>query len=164
MAKRRSKKLLEADKFRARVLSLKARHDVDWRPYEEKWLLDEANRRADYIYTDRERKVLNRLCAAATLFTHYSGYSVVELVKMTYQFRAELQYSDEEFLEPHFRMGTTALSVRQIRYLASLYRTRESLQRDEAVEGVFRETWTEDTVLHAHDEDAWVNIPYPASA
>lgn len=152
MAKRRSKKLLEADKFRVIVMSLRRRTDVDWRPYEDNWLETQAKRPSDYIYSEKQRRILNQLIAAATLFAGYSEYTVVELIKMTYPHRFELDYPDEEFLEQHFNKGTAQLSVRLIRYLASLYRQREALQRDEAIEAVYRETWTEDTSLTDYDE------------
>jgi hypothetical protein len=152
MAPQRGKKLQQADEFRAKVMRLRQRTDVDWRPYEDKWLEDEARRPDNYIYTDREQKILNQLIAAATLFTHYSGYSVPELIRMTPPHRSEMDLPDEEFLEEHYSRGTTALPVRKIRYLASLYRNREPLQTDKAVEAVNRETWTEDTSRRDYDE------------
>jgi hypothetical protein len=73
MAKR-SKKLLKADAFRARVMALKSVTHTDWRDWEADWLDDEARRRENYIYTDNERVILNQLIASATTFTHYSGW------------------------------------------------------------------------------------------
>jgi hypothetical protein len=147
MSKQRSRKLLESDKFREVVHQLVRRTDVEWKHYEENFLHTQVRRPGDYIFSDDQRKVLNRLMAVATTFAQYSEFSVRELFVMTYPHRAELHESDEEFLTRHFLAGTTALAVREIRYLAGLYRHREPLQRDERVEEVFRETWTDETSL-----------------
>ncbi len=147
MAKQRSRKLLESDKFREVVHQLVRRTDVEWKYYEENFLHTQVRRPDDYIFSDDQRKVLNRLIAVATVFSQYSEYSVRELFTMTYPFRAEFRYEDEEFLTRHFLAGTTALPVREVRYLAGLYRHREPLERDERVEAVFRETWTDETSL-----------------
>jgi hypothetical protein len=164
MAKRRSKKLLEADKFRATVMALRQCADVNWTPYEDKWLESEARRSDDYIHSDDERKILNQLIAAAKLFSHYAEYSVVELIRMTFPYRFEHDLPDQEFLEGHYRNGTSALPVRSIRYLAALYRRRESLQRDEEVEAVFRQTWAADTSLRDYEDNDWLQITYLGAA
>lgn len=147
MSKQRSRKLLESDKFRDIVHQLVRRTDVEWLPYEENFLHTQVRRPDDYIFSEDQRKVLNRLIAVATTFSEYSEYSVRELIGMTFQFRAELHYNDEEFLARHFHAGTTALPVRNVRYLAGLYRHREPLERDERVEAVFDETWTNENAL-----------------
>jgi hypothetical protein len=141
-------------------MSLRSRTDVDWRAYEDNWLETQARRPKDYIYSDRQRNILNQLIAAATLFASYSEYSVVELLRMAYPYRFEHALPEDEFfLEHHYTCGTTALPVRLVRYLASLYRRREPLQRDETVEAVFRETWTEDTSLRDYEEGDWLPVP-----
>jgi hypothetical protein len=146
MAKR-SRKLIESDRFREIVHALVRRLDVDWKPYEENFLHTQVRRSDDYIFSDDQRKILNRLVAAATTFSQYSEFSVRELFEMTYPHRAELHESDEEFLTRHFFAGTKTLPVRELRYLAGLYRHRESLQTDEQVEEVFQQTWTHETSL-----------------
>ena len=98
MAKQRSRKLLESDKFREVVHQLVRRTDVEWKYYEENFLHTQVRRPDDYIFSDDQRKVLNRLIAVATVFSQYSEYSVRELFTMTYPFRAEFRYEDEEFL------------------------------------------------------------------
>ena len=44
MAKRRSRKLLAADQFQARVILLLRVAHADWNEWEQDWLLDEARR------------------------------------------------------------------------------------------------------------------------
>jgi len=122
MAKRRSKKLQEADRFRAIVEGLRSRDDVEWREYEDKFLESQPRRPDDYIFTGPQWKVLNQLLAAATVFTHYSGQSVPELVKPVYLDRANLGEYGEDFITKHYQATTTQLPVRDIRYLANLYR------------------------------------------
>lgn len=165
MAKRRSKQLIEADKFRTTIISLRCRTDVDWKPYEDNFIETQLRRSDDYIFSPDQRKVLNRLIAAATLFSSYSGYSVSELIRMAYPYRFERDLlEDEQFLEDHYNKGTTALPVRLVRYLASLYRRRELLPRDEEVEAVFRQTWTEDTSLREYEADEWTALSHSGAA
>lgn len=142
MAKRRSKKLLEADRFRARVISLLCIRHPDWNDWEHDWLLDEARRPDDYVYTEKERVVLNRLTASSTTFTHYSEQSVQELLDLAYPYRKDLDEDDEEFLEQIYRWGAKDLKVRQISRLASLCRLTEVLPRDKTVADVMRATRT----------------------
>jgi hypothetical protein len=158
MAKTRSKKLLESDKFRATVMALRLRADIDWHTVEDNFLETQARRPDDYIFSKDQRKFLNRLIAVATIFSTYSEYSVRELITMTYPYRFEHpHFEDEQFLRYHYEHGTTALPVREVRRLAALYRRRESLQRDESVEAVFDETWTDETSLLDYDSD-WSKV------
>jgi hypothetical protein len=145
MAKRRNRKLLEADRFQARVISLLRVAHADWNDWEQDWLLDEARRPDDYIYSEKERVILNRLIACATTFTHYSEWSVREMLDVAYPYRKDVDEDDDEaFLEQLSRWGATHLKVRQINRLASLCRITESLPRDEIVQGVMRVTRTQD--------------------
>jgi hypothetical protein len=145
MAKRRSKKLLEADRFRARVISLLRIRHADWNDWEHDWLLDEARRPDDYIYTEKERVVLNRLIATSTTFTHYSEHSVQELLDIAYPYRKDLDEDGEEFLEQIYRWRATDLKVRQISRLASLCCLTEALPHDKTVADVMRATRGDDT-------------------
>jgi hypothetical protein len=53
MARRRSRQLLESDRFQASVISLLRVAHADWNEWEQDWLLDEARRPNDYIYSER---------------------------------------------------------------------------------------------------------------
>ena len=145
MTKRRSKKLVEADRFQARVISLLCIRHADWNDWEYDWLVDEARRPDGYIYTEKERAVLNRLIASSTTFTHYSEHSVQELRDIAYPYRKDLDEDDEEFLEQIYRWRAVDLKVRQISRLASLCRLTESLPRDKAVAEVMRASRGDDT-------------------
>ena len=140
MAKRRSKKLLEADRFRARVVSLLQVRHSDWSEREFDWLKDEAQRLDDYIYTDKERIFLNRLIACTATFTSYSEWSIKDMMDILYPYRKHLDEEGEEFVEKIHRWGATALKVRQINYLAQLCRITEDLPRDSAVAEAMRAT------------------------
>lgn len=54
----------EADNFRATVISLRNIKHPDWNDWEWNWLNDEAVRKADYLYTETERAVLDKLTSA----------------------------------------------------------------------------------------------------
>jgi len=137
MARRKSRKVLEAEQFHATVVWL-MRSDVKWSEWEEQWLHDEARRRPGYIYTKTEREILNQLIAVARPFTHYSYYSVQELLRMADRYRAD--YPEvAEFLDELKKNGDTKLPVSQIDRLASLVRQSEPLTRDEEVEEVLRQ-------------------------
>jgi hypothetical protein len=146
MAKRprRSKKLLEADRFHAQVVSLLGERHTDWNEFDDNWLFGESRRPDDYIYTDRERVILNRLIARATVFTHYSEHSVQELVEIAYRYRKDLDEDGEVFIEKFHRWRATKLRVRQISRLAAIVRLSYALPRDEAVVEVMRATWGQD--------------------
>lgn len=152
MAKRLSKKAEKAAKFRAIVETLRLRFDVDWRPYEERFLESQTRRPDDYDFTDPQWRVLNQLVAASTIFTHYSGRAVPDLIRSVYRYSADLGEGGEEFIERHHCNQTTALPVRDVRFLARLYRQNELLEYDESVEAVFCQTWDEDVAKREIDE------------
>lgn len=79
MAKRRSRELVEADRFHAIIVSLLRVRHADWTEWEENWLIDEAQRPPDYVYTDVEWRKLEQLVAFSKSFTEYAGYAVPEL-------------------------------------------------------------------------------------
>jgi hypothetical protein len=160
MAKRRSKKLEEADRFRAMVERLRFRDDVEWREYEEKFLETQVRRPDDYIFSDRQWKILKQLLATSTLFTHYAGESVPVLFKTVYLYRAELDEHGEDFVTRHYKVGTMQLAVRDICYLARLYRKRYLLEQDERVESVLGQTWDEDAAKREADEDTVFSATY----
>jgi hypothetical protein len=144
MAKRRSRKLLEADRFQARVISLIRVAHADWNEWEQDWLQDEAQRPDDYIYSEKERVILNQLIASAMTFVQYSGWSVREMLDVAYPYRKDLDEDDEIFLVQLYDWRATDLKVRQISRLASLCRFTEFLPRDEIVADVMRATRRQD--------------------
>jgi hypothetical protein len=144
MAKRRSRKLLEADRVQARVISLLRVVHADWNEWEQDWMLDEAQRPDDYIYSEKERVILNRLIACSTTFTHYSEWSVQEMLDVAYPYRKDLDEDDEAFLDRLHKWCATDLKVRQISRLARLCRLTEFLPHDEMVTGVMRATRRQD--------------------
>ena len=132
MTKRRSRALIEADAFHAVVVSLlRIPHD-DWDEWQETWLLDEARRSADYIYSAKERVVLNKFVAFSKTFTDYAGYTVSELARFAYPHRAEFDEDDEEFLEQLHEWRVTDLKLRQVRRLAGICRVFMQLEYDDA--------------------------------
>lgn len=152
MAKRRSKKAEKAERFRAIVQTLRLRFDIEWRPYEERFLESQTGRPADYDYSEPQWRVLNQLVAASTLYTHYSGRPVFDLIRSVHQYRADLDEGSEEFIDRHYRLRTTALPVRDVRFLARLYRQNEPLEYDESVEEMFRQTWNDEAASREVDE------------
>jgi hypothetical protein len=155
---KRSKKLQEADGFRAQVETLLNEPRTDWNDWEYDWLNSEARRREDYIYTDKERVILNRLVARARVFTHYSEHSVRELIEIAYQHRADLDEDSEAFVEEIYQSGTRRLRVREISRLAGIARLSYSLPYDKDVEDVMRQIWTQD------DTELPPYVPYPKDA
>jgi hypothetical protein len=147
MAKR-SKRRLEADIFRARVLQLLKLPDADWRDWELDWLESEAIRPEDYTYTDKERVILNQLIASATPFNSYNGYSIQELIDIAHAYHADLDEYDEEFVEQLWKCRPLTLRVRQLSHLASLARLSAPIGWDEQVQAVLREAWGKDDDLH----------------
>jgi hypothetical protein len=141
---RRSKRLREADRFRAQVMLLINEPRTDWSDWEYDWLQSEARRPEDYVYTERERTILNRLIARARVFTHYSEHSVQEMVQIAYRYRADLDEDSEAFVQEVHKSGATWLRVREINRLAGIVRLSYALPYDKDVYAVLRLIWTED--------------------
>jgi hypothetical protein len=148
MAKRRSRALIEADAFHAIVVSLlRVPHD-DWDEWQETWLLDEARRPSDYIYSDKERAVLNKFVAFSKTLTDYAGYTVSELARFAYPHRAEFDEDDEEYLEQLREWRVTDLKLRHVRRLASICRLFMLLDYDEAAAFVENPIFIDEFAAH----------------
>lgn len=123
MAKRRqTAEFIKAREFHAKVVELLRSRHADWSDWEETFLIDNAQRPGDYIYSEAQWGVLNRLSAYAKSFTHYDGYTVQELLAIAYPARFDLDDNSEEFLEILTRWKATDLKRRQIRRLAKIAR------------------------------------------
>jgi hypothetical protein len=123
-----------------RVLPIEHNGAREVRPEMTARMRDEAQRPNDYIYSDKERAILNQLIACSTTFTHYSECSVQELLNVAYQYCKDLDEDDEVYLQQLHDWCATDLKVRQISRLASICHLTEALQRDEIVAEVMRAT------------------------
>jgi hypothetical protein len=123
--------LAEAAEFRAVAKQLLYLGHRDWNDWELDWLGDEVRRRPDYLYTENEWAVLNRLQHNAKSFTGYADYTVPELVRIAYAGRYELGEEDREFVEKLHRWSATDLKRRQIRLLAGICRLFENIGYDD---------------------------------
>lgn len=155
MAKR-SKKLREADAFRARVMGLRNIRHAGWTDWEADWLDDEAARSADYIFTDNERVILNQLIPSVTAFAAYNETTIPDMLKIARSYIADLGEDDEEFVLELSERNATRLFVRQINRLAGICRLSELMGRDEQVEDVLREIRRRDEGFH----EPGPNVPY----
>jgi hypothetical protein len=132
MVKRRqSPKLIKAYEFHAKVVELLRTRHADWNDWEETFLLDNAQRPRDFIYSEAQWGVLNRLSAYAKSFTHYNGYTVQELLAIAYPARFDLDEDDEEFLKTLTRWKAIDLKRRQIRRVAGIARQRVPIGHDD---------------------------------
>jgi len=156
---RRRKKLREADTFRTRVLQLQSLPGSDWRDWEADWLDKEAVRSDDYIYTEKERVILNQLIVSATPFEGYNGRTVQELLRTAYFYRADVgDEDDQDFVERLWYRQPRTLRVRELSRLASLARLSEPVGWDDEVESVVRQAWGKDDELH-RELPEWVAYP-----
>lgn len=124
------RKLAEAQKFRATTKTLLYDRLNDWNDWEFDWLTDEARRPPEYIYSDKEHAVLDRLQYYSRPFTQYAGYTVPELTAIAYASRFDFDDHEQEFVEKIHRWGATTLKRRQIRCLAGLCRRFENVGYD----------------------------------
>jgi hypothetical protein len=122
MARRRRRELIKADEFHAKVVVLLRTRHADWSEWEETFLLDNAQRPKDFIYSDAQWIVLNRLIPCSESFTHYGDYSVQELLNIAYRFRFDLDEDGQEFLETLHRWRAVDLKRRQLKRLAGIAR------------------------------------------
>jgi hypothetical protein len=121
----------EADKFRQTVHSLIRNRHADWNDWEWDWLYDEARRAPDYIYTEKEQKVLDRLVVNSKSFAEYAGYSVPEMIAIAYKHRCDLDEDGQSFVEMIHAWGAVALKRRQVIRLARICRRTEKIGRDQ---------------------------------
>jgi hypothetical protein len=103
----------------------------DWSEWEETFLLDNAQRPDDFIYSEAQWAVLNRLIGYSQSFTHYNDYSVQELLTIAYQFRFDLDEDAQAFVETLHRWKATDLKRRQIKRLAGIARLFVPIGRDD---------------------------------
>ncbi len=120
----------EADKFRETVVSLLHIRHPDWTDWEWDWLHDEARRPPDYIYTEAEDRIRDRLIVYAKSFSEYAGYTVPELIAIAYRYRLDLNEAGQEFVENLHAWGATELKRRQIQQLAGICRRSADIGRD----------------------------------
>ena len=125
------RELAQSLEFRTIANELLVTRHNDWNDWELDWLTDEIARPADYIYTERERAVLDRLRHNARPFTAYAGYTVPELIAIAYAARYELDEGGQEFIEGIFRWSPTDLKRRQIRRLARICRLFATIEYDD---------------------------------
>jgi hypothetical protein len=121
----------EADKFRATVHSLIRIRYADWNDWEWDWLYDEASRAPDYMYTEKEKKVLDRLGVYSKSFAEYAGHSVPELIAIAHKHRCDLDEDGQSFVEMLHGWGAVSLKRRQIIRLARICRRTEKIGRDQ---------------------------------
>jgi hypothetical protein len=131
MAKRQRDELVKADEFHAKVANLLRTRRSDWSEWEETFLLDNAQRPNDFIYSEAQWSVLNRLIGCSKSYTQYSDYTVPELLAIAYPTRFDLDEDAQEFLETVARWKATDLKRRQIRRLAGLARLFATIGQDE---------------------------------
>jgi hypothetical protein len=143
MAKRKSRAQLESEQFHAIVVELLRVRHADWNEWEhDEWLLDQAQRPADYEYSDKQWAVLKRLIARTKTFTQYAGYTVPELLAIAYPGRFDIG-DDREFVEKVHRWNAKDLKVRQIKHLAGICRSFEDIPRDPDVEAAAKHTYAD---------------------
>lgn len=143
MARRRRRELIEADQFHVIVVSLLRTAHADWNEWEEDWLMDQAQRPADYEYTDNQWRTLKQLIIYAKSYTTYAGRSVEQLRRIALRYRLDLDLDGQEFVDTLERRHGTALKHRQIRRLAAICRLSEDIPSDEQL----------DAPLHLSDID-----------
>jgi hypothetical protein len=144
MGKRKTRAQIESEQFHAVVVELLRVRHADWNEWEhDEWLLDQAQRPADYEYSDKQWALLKRLVARTKTFTQYAGYTVPDMVAIVYPARLDLDEPNQEFVEKIHRWNAKDLKVRQIRTLASICRCFEDIPKDPDVEAAVKHTYAD---------------------
>ncbi len=130
LTRAQKKALAEARKFREIVFLLLATTHPDWNDWEWDWLHDESRRELDYIYTEKEQAVLDRLVVYSKSFTEYASHTVPELIAIAYHHRCDLDEDGQLFVEKLHAWGAVDLKRRQIQRLAGICRRTERIGRD----------------------------------
>jgi hypothetical protein len=130
LTKAQKKKLAEAQKLRQTVFELLRTKHPDWDEWEWGWLHNEAHREPNYIYTEKEQAVLDRLIIYSRSFTEYARHTVPELIAIAYRHRCDLNEDNQLFVEQLHAWGAVDLKRRQIQRLAVICRRTERIGRD----------------------------------
>jgi hypothetical protein len=131
MAKRKkTRQQLETERFHATVVSLLRVRHADWTPWEHEWLLDQAQRPPNYVYSEKQWDILNQLVAYSKTVIEYCGYSIPELTRMAYRYRCDLDEDGQEFVDKVHRWNATDLKIRQARRLYHICRISDALPPD----------------------------------
>jgi hypothetical protein len=144
-----------ADKFRSTVADL-LQSAVIWTAWEENWLVSESRRHPDYIFSEKEHAVLDRMRVAASgPFTNYGGYTVTELIAIAYSWRFDLDEDTERFLETLHRTAPAGLTLRTLRRVVGICRAFEGLDLPHDIDPP--KDW------RADEEEYLVAVPLPES-
>ena len=130
LTRAQKRKLAEAAKFRATVFELLRTKHPDWNDWEWDWLHDESRREPDYIYTEKEQAVLDRLIVFSRSFTEYAHHTIPEMIAIAYRRRSDLDHDGQLFVEMLHAWGAVDLKRRQIQRLAVICRRTERIGRD----------------------------------
>jgi hypothetical protein len=152
MAKRKGRKEVESEQFHATVVSLLRITDAEYTHFEEKWLVNEAQRPTAYIYSTTEREILNQIIPCARSFTHYAEYSVEELANIAYDSVGYFDEDDQEFIKELVIGGATSLRLRRLSRLASIARCVADIPYDSEVEELMRTTRRRDSGVFGIDD------------
>jgi hypothetical protein len=141
-----------ADEFRLTVAEL-LHSDTVWSAWEENWLESESRRRPDYIFSEKEHAVLDRMRVAASgPFTNYGGYSVPELIAIAYPWRFDLDEESEAFLETLHETEPAGLTLRPLRRLVGICRIFEGLDLPRDIDPP--------KDVRAEEEERMVTVPF----
>jgi hypothetical protein len=130
LTKVQKKKLAEAQKFRETVFELLRTKHPDWNDWEWDWLHNESRREPDYIYTEKEQAVLDRLVVYSKSFMEYAHYTVPEMIAIACRHRHDLDEDGQRFVEELHAWRAVELKRRQIQRLAVICRRTERIGRD----------------------------------
>lgn len=147
-----------ADEFRSTVAEL-LQSDVIWSAWEENWFVSESRRKLDYIFSEKEHAVLDRMRVAASgPFTGYGEYTVTELIAIAYQWRFQLDEDGEEFLETLHKTALAGLRMRPLRRLVGICRSFEGLDLPHDIDA-----YSDALVELEKLEEKLVSVPFPST-
>jgi hypothetical protein len=116
-----SKDRLRSEEFRLRAREILM--DPNWLDDSVRnWLDKELRRERDYIYTENEQGALGRIIAAGTIFESWDGYSVPELLKAAYRYKADGNDEDELALDELQARNATKLRLAEMGHLVGFCR------------------------------------------
>ena len=125
--------LLRATQLRTRATHLYKLSENDWNDWELDWLSDQIQRPVDYIYSDKQWAVLEKLERNAHVFREYAELSVNALLDISYASRFDVDENDQDFVEKLYQRAPLELRRRQIMRLAGICRAFENIGYDDLV-------------------------------
>ena len=111
----------DGDFFRKFAAELQQLPRNDWTEWEWDWLGAMARKRADYKFSETERKKLAQIYSYSRSCPDHDGVTVAHMIRVCHRYYCDFTEEDADFIVKLHKWGATSVRIRQLRRLVSLY-------------------------------------------